>query len=78
MAVVLNYDKSLEVPVNVHRGVRSSCLHRRNHHTMIKNQKTKTRKMMYHNHRQPCRSAMLFIRRKAPARIPDVSANASF
>jgi hypothetical protein len=45
---------------------------------MMKNQKTKIRKMMYHNQRQPWRSAMLFIRRNVPERMPDVSANASF
>lgn len=52
--------------------------HRRNHHTIMKNQNTTTRKTMYHNHRQPCFEAMLFIRRKVPARIPCVSAKASF
>lgn len=52
--------------------------HRRNHHTTIKNQKTTARKTMYHSQRQPCRSAMLFILRNVPLRIPDVSENASF
>jgi hypothetical protein len=33
---------------------------------------------MYHSQRQPCRAAMLFIRRKVPDKMPDVSANASF
>ena len=39
---------------------------------------TNTRKIIYQSQRQPCRSAILFIRRKVPERIPDVSANASF
>jgi len=52
--------------------------HRRNHHTTMKNQNTNTRNKMYHSHRQPCRCAMLFIRRNVPARMPEVSANASF
>jgi len=52
--------------------------HRRKNHTMMKNQNTMTTKTMYHSHRQPCRVAMLFIRRNVPDRIPDVSANASF
>jgi hypothetical protein len=34
--------------------------------------------MMYHNHRHPWRSAILFMRLNVPARMPDVSANASF
>ena len=50
----------------------------RNHHTTMKNQKTKTRKRIYHSHRQPCRSAMLFSLRKVPLRIPEVSEKASF
>lgn len=33
---------------------------------------------MYHSQRHPCRSAMLFILRNVPARIPPVSVNASF
>jgi len=52
--------------------------HRRNHHTTMKNQNTTTRKTIYHSQRQPCREAMLFIRRNVPDKIPDVSANASF
>lgn len=52
--------------------------HLRNHHTTIKNQKTMIRKTMYHRNRQPCRSAMLFIRLNVPDKIPPVSANASF
>ena len=52
--------------------------HRRNHHTTKKNQNTMTTKTMYHSQRQPCRAAMLFIRRKVPESIPPVSANASF
>lgn len=45
---------------------------------MIKNQKTKMIKMMYHSQRHPWRSAMLFIRLNVPASMPDVSENASF
>ena len=52
--------------------------YRRNHHTMMKNQKTTMRKTMYHNQRHPCLAAMLFMRRKVPARMPPVSAKASF
>lgn len=52
--------------------------HRRNHQTTMKNQKTTMRKTMYHSQRQPCRTAMLFMRRKVPARMPDVSEKASF
>ena len=52
--------------------------HLRNHHTMMKNQKTMRRKIMYHSQRHPCRAAILFMRRKVPARIPDVSEKASF
>lgn len=57
---------------------RTEYFYRRNHHTMRKNQNTITRKTMYHSQRQPCRAAMLFIRRNVPDRMPDVSANASF
>lgn len=52
--------------------------HRRNHHTMMKNQKTMMRKTIYQSQRHPCRAAMLFMRRNVPASIPDVSENASF
>lgn len=52
--------------------------HLRNHHTMMKNQKTTIRKTMYHSQRHPCLAAILFMRRKVPARIPEVSENASF
>ena len=52
--------------------------YRRNHQTTMKNQKTRMRNMIYHSHRQPCRSAMVFILRKVPASMPPVSANASF
>ena len=52
--------------------------YRRNHHTTTKNQKTRMIKMMYPNHRHPWREAILFMRRNVPARMPDVSANASF
>ena len=44
----------------------------------MKNQKTMMRKTMYHSQRQPWRSAMLFMRRKVPERMPEVSAKASF
>lgn len=33
---------------------------------------------MYQSHLQPCRAAIVFILRKVPARIPDVSEKASF
>jgi len=52
--------------------------YRRNHHTTTKNQKTRMRKTMYHNQRHPWRSAILLMRRNVPARMPDVSENASF
>lgn len=39
---------------------------------------TRTRKTMYQSQRQPWRSAIVFIRRNVPPRMPDVSANASF
>jgi len=55
-----------------------SLIHRRNHHIIMKNQKTMIRKTKYHSQRHPCRAAMLFIRRKVPESIPPVSANASF
>lgn len=58
--------------------VRRDRYHRRNHQTMMKNQKTMMRNRMYHNQRQPCRAAMLFIRRNVPLRMPEVSAKASF
>lgn len=56
---------------------RTSC-HRRNHHTTMKNQKTRMRNMMYQSQRQPCRSAILFIRLNVPESMPEVSAKASF
>ena len=45
---------------------------------MMKNQNTTMRKTMYHNQRHPCLAAMLFMRRKVPERMPDVSEKASF
>lgn len=56
----------------------SGMNYRRNHQTMMKNQKTTTRKTMYHSQRQPCREDMLFMRRNVPARMLDVSVKASF
>lgn len=61
-----------------YEGARETIYYRRNHHTIMKNQNTMTRKTMYHSQRQPWRSAMLFMRRKVPERMPEVSAKASF
>jgi hypothetical protein len=54
------------------------CGHRRHHHTTKKNQKTRMMKTIYQSQRQPCRSAIRFMRRNVPARMPDVSEKASF
>lgn len=50
----------------------------RNHHTMMKNQNTKMRNIIYQSQRHPWRADILFILRKVPDNIPDVSEKASF